>query len=658
MKTPHHMRRKPLEPVIASERPTLAYLKPGSTKEVLPAQTMLQQHQDDWIRPISPPADFDESFDSSSSSILVSEAGDFDVDVRAPELIAHEQRLEEEDAREELYHSRSTSDHVYKPDTTEAQMVRTESTHNQITGPSLIDDDNSLEQRHAYSEIPQHHDASRNAFNIETSHPNNIHSDAYSDDSFADGLNRRSASEHSSAFSDGVDADAQLQQAQAQPSTAYDKSAHSSHDNELFTKQKEKEDLILSEQRAQERVEEADKILTVLEDEVLNERARERVERAERASEAQRVSKTRANDSFPAAGTQGASKSIKSTKTNLGRPIRPSRIMAQPKTQIAKAKPVAIKVGTLSQRLPVNTAPVAVHNQDNTSSVATASSIRQSTQPHKVFRKNSVLVQKPLHASKPKPVLLAEKKNKETALRQQRQPQPPHRDHHATKAHGQDIPVAESSRQASMRALGRDDENIRAAPPPRPQARQGFHDELLDSTIAPVLTPPVRGQTRTRKDALNTVLASMDTYDAWLEEPIVFPPPQDNTVNTGHIELPDVDTDSESDESKDGFPVPDWATPGHIEAQLKRQAGVDGTAVFGPVARFNLEQTFARSDANRLARLRARTSSANWVSKGDHLVRREIIEDNIAQQLIAEHGKWDSSIEEAARREAKRQRMH
>ena len=109
------------------------------------------------------------------------------------------------------------------------------------------------------------------------------------------------------------------------------------------------------------------------------------------------------------------------------------------------------------------------------------------------------------------------------------------------------------------------------------------------------------------------------------------------------IHLPEIPTDSEDEDSGDegnAFPVPDWATPGHLTDQLIQQEGVDGDAVFGPIAPLKMEEIFAKGNKDRLKRMRERTSSANWAISGDGLTLEEVRVDREQRERMRLDGGW------------------
>jgi hypothetical protein len=109
------------------------------------------------------------------------------------------------------------------------------------------------------------------------------------------------------------------------------------------------------------------------------------------------------------------------------------------------------------------------------------------------------------------------------------------------------------------------------------------------------------------------------------------------------IHLPEIPTDSEDEDSGDegnAFPVPDWATPGHLTDQLIRQEGIDGDAVFGPIAPLKMEEIFTKGSKDRLKRMRERTSSANWAISGDGLTLEEVRADREQRERMRREGGW------------------
>ncbi|KIW19464.1 hypothetical protein PV08_00036 [Exophiala spinifera] len=162
----------------------------------------------------------------------------------------------------------------------------------------------------------------------------------------------------------------------------------------------------------------------------------------------------------------------------------------------------------------------------------------------------------------------------------------------------------------------------RAAPPQMQQYATGGRIPFADAAPpAPAKTPISMMQQKT----IQTVKSSPQ-----------YP-------NGEAIHLPEIPTDSEDEDSEDegnAFPIPDWATPGHLTEQLMRQEGMDGDAVFGPIAPLKMEEIFAKGNKDRLKRLRDRTSSANWTLSGDGLTLEEVRADREQRERMRLEGGW------------------
>ena len=95
-------------------------------------------------------------------------------------------------------------------------------------------------------------------------------------------------------------------------------------------------------------------------------------------------------------------------------------------------------------------------------------------------------------------------------------------------------------------------------------------------------------------------------------------------VTSESIELPDVHSDYEysDDEAKpNAFEPPEWAHSPELRQALQQQSTMNPDDIFGPIEPLRMEELF--SGSARQARLRNRTSSANWVKSGDALTTVE-----------------------------------
>ncbi|KAL2817584.1 hypothetical protein BJX63DRAFT_385482 [Aspergillus granulosus] len=120
------------------------------------------------------------------------------------------------------------------------------------------------------------------------------------------------------------------------------------------------------------------------------------------------------------------------------------------------------------------------------------------------------------------------------------------------------------------------------------------------------------------------------------------PKPSPNYPNGENIQLPEIATDSEDEDSDaDLAPVPNWAQSKELELLLRKQEGLEADAIFGPIAPFSLEETF-KSD-KRIKKFRERTSSANWAGP-DGLTQEEIRKDIAERQRLRMNGGWSFDL--------------
>ena len=110
--------------------------------------------------------------------------------------------------------------------------------------------------------------------------------------------------------------------------------------------------------------------------------------------------------------------------------------------------------------------------------------------------------------------------------------------------------------------------------------------------------------------------------------------------NGENIELPEINTDSEDDDSDadEGFVPLAWANSPALRTQLAVQETIDPSEVFGQPGALNMEEVFPKSK-DRFHKFRARTSSANW-SGQDRLTEDEIRKDLEARDRVRRQGGW------------------
>jgi hypothetical protein len=114
-------------------------------------------------------------------------------------------------------------------------------------------------------------------------------------------------------------------------------------------------------------------------------------------------------------------------------------------------------------------------------------------------------------------------------------------------------------------------------------------------------------------------------------------------VNGENIDLPEILTDSEDEDSDAGadFAVPDWANSPNLAAGIIAQEGRDPASVFGPPGELKMEEVFRNKE--RWGRFRQRTSSANW-SGSDRLTEEEIQRDLVARERLRREGGWSYGL--------------
>lgn len=110
--------------------------------------------------------------------------------------------------------------------------------------------------------------------------------------------------------------------------------------------------------------------------------------------------------------------------------------------------------------------------------------------------------------------------------------------------------------------------------------------------------------------------------------------------NGDNIELPEINTDSEDDDSDAGndFVALSWTNSPDLRKQLAKQETLDPAEVFGQPGPLNMEEVFSKSK-DRFHKFRARTSSANW-SGSDRLTEDEVRRDLEARDRVRRQGGW------------------
>jgi hypothetical protein len=106
------------------------------------------------------------------------------------------------------------------------------------------------------------------------------------------------------------------------------------------------------------------------------------------------------------------------------------------------------------------------------------------------------------------------------------------------------------------------------------------------------------------------------------------------------IELPEIHTDSDSDDSNadDGFVAQPWTNSPDLRMQIAKQETMDPGAIFGQPGPLDMEEVFPKNK-DRLHKFRNRTSSANW-SGQDRLTDDEVRKDLEARDKVRRQGGW------------------
>lgn len=111
--------------------------------------------------------------------------------------------------------------------------------------------------------------------------------------------------------------------------------------------------------------------------------------------------------------------------------------------------------------------------------------------------------------------------------------------------------------------------------------------------------------------------------------------------NGENIELPEIHTDSEDEDSDAGgndFPAVEWTNSPALREKLITQEGINPADIFGLPGALNMEEVFSKSK-DRFHKFRARTSSANWTGQ-DRLTEDEIRKDLEGRDKLRRQGGW------------------
>jgi hypothetical protein len=107
--------------------------------------------------------------------------------------------------------------------------------------------------------------------------------------------------------------------------------------------------------------------------------------------------------------------------------------------------------------------------------------------------------------------------------------------------------------------------------------------------------------------------------------------------NGENINLPEIATDSEDEDSENEFQAPDWTDSPALREQLQNQQLIDPEQIFGPIAPLRMEEVFKNKERHK--KFRDRTSSANWAG-ADRLTEEEKVKDKEARERLMRQGGW------------------
>ncbi|WPG99956.1 Hypothetical protein R9X50_00277900 [Acrodontium crateriforme] len=116
--------------------------------------------------------------------------------------------------------------------------------------------------------------------------------------------------------------------------------------------------------------------------------------------------------------------------------------------------------------------------------------------------------------------------------------------------------------------------------------------------------------------------------------------------NGDAIQLPEIQTDSEEEDSDDedsrgGLRVPSWVASPALRDLLTQQQTIDPESVFGPIGELKMDEVFKNGkNADRLKRFRDRGSSAAWIESGDAVTSAEKRKDMEGRERVAREGGW------------------
>ncbi|BFZ55022.1 hypothetical protein PYCC9005_002060 [Savitreella phatthalungensis] len=200
------------------------------------------------------------------------------------------------------------------------------------------------------------------------------------------------------------------------------------------------------------------------------------------------------------------------------------------------------------------------------------------------------------------------------------------------------VAPATANKREREKTLPDPEDELTAAGAPEGKRRCTADDTRgVNKALPPIADGLVKVSNETVKFAASEATKQTQTHPGPQPPQAVTDTPM---VESEAIELPEIDTDYDSDSSDDlapggvaalkkaaaTFTAPAWAESPELRKLLKKQARVDPDDVFGPIGPLHMEEVFRGKDGRPLTRFRPRSSSANWTVQGDKLTTDEVTE--------------------------------
>ncbi|KAH7135379.1 hypothetical protein B0J11DRAFT_518207 [Dendryphion nanum] len=190
-----------------------------------------------------------------------------------------------------------------------------------------------------------------------------------------------------------------------------------------------------------------------------------------------------------------------------------------------------------------------------------------------------------------------------------------------------------AARPASRLQTVQDANRINVPPvnPAKP-AKRPFQPESSE----PLHRPAKRPSQQAKSNLMTPAHAQFAQGKIPFAEPVQPAPPTIQYPNGDDINLPDIMTDSEDEDSENEFEQPSWVNTPNLRDMLTQQQLVDPESIFGPIAPLNMEQVFPNKERHK--RFRDRTSSAYWAN--DQVTEEERRKEREARERLVRDGAW------------------